>query len=470
MVEYCDLFQEKKSLFVKRDARVMYEGVRPTGLAIGTFSHVERDGWFYRSSNQIPSLDLVQIDKLLMLWGIRSMNLKDSLDSKRRTFNRALYQRILHIFMTIMLCRWLLLTLTEVSPINQDLYSCLGDFMQGYGSKYSRFVYKVEILFPAIITLITHTLAGVWERDGKRNKWLHILSFMDRKRKHKSYGLPEGVATNVWIKGLKNLKFLLPILLGALATTLGAIVLQCQLNRVEGDRVEGDRVEGGRWFWTGMDIRWFWTGMDMVWLGFLSLHFVGFVLIFDLFAHYFDVRTEKLVYDIEQIYKYKDELTGSERCNVIWTMLKEFNAICVQLNDVDHFWQYFLFLMLQLGPFAILVGLNNNILFGTRMKSPFHYSMIWILTLVICFLWISFVLSVSKVSTRMHQVYLILNRACLIPVDDSMKVRLEHAVKRFDGLHIGFNCFNMFTIGHEYLYHVSDSLPLILLILLLPSR
>ena len=456
-VESCDLFQEKKSLSVKRDPRIMYEGVRPTGLAIGSFAHVQRDGWFYRTSNQIPSLDLVQIDKLLMLWGIRSMSLKDSLESKRRTFNRALYQRILHTFMTIMLCRWLLLTLTEVFPINQDLYSRLGDFMEGYGSKYSRFVYKVEILFFAIITLVTHTLAGRWERDAKRIKWLDILSFMDQRRKRQSYGLPEGVATSVWVKGLKNVKFLLPILVGALATTLGAIVLHCQLNRVEAGLTT---------------LSSFWTGMDMVWLGLLSLHFIGFVLIFDLFAHYFDVRTEKLVYDIQQIYKYKDELTGSERCNVIWTMLKEFNAICVQLSEVDHFWQYFLLLILQLGPFAVLVGLNNNFLFGTRMNSPLHYNMIWILTLVILFLWITFVLRASKVSTRMHLVYLVLNRACLIPVDDSMKVRMEHAVKRFDGLHIGFNCFNMFTIGHEYLYHVSNllPLPLIPLIPLAPSR
>lgn len=432
-------FEKKKRLLpISKESEIFPDTVRYRGLTIGKFTNVQRAGWFYKNSNKIYSFGKVRIDKILMTCGIRTMTLRESKESKGKSFNRRALQQILFYFMLMMLCRWTVLTLGEAIPIEEQIYGYLGDFMDGYGSKWSRLYYKVEILMLATATLVTHYLMIQWEKDPKRNKWLEVLSFMDKKKIVQSYGIPEGVATNIWERSSNNLKFYFPIIVGGMSSTISAIILECQYNR-------GNQSI----------LNWIWTGLDILWLIMVSLHFSAFITIFDIFTHYFDIRVEKLVFDTEQIYKYRKEVNYEDRNDIIWSMLKEFDTICVQLRQVDYFWQYFLIMMVQMGPFAVLVGANNNFVFRTRMKSEFHYIMIWLLTFMILSLWLVFMLRASKTATKMHQYYLVLNRACLIPLNDSMKVRMEHAVKKFDGLQIGFNCFSMFTIGHEYLYHVS---------------
>lgn len=431
-------YVEDKNLFTENGEALKAESVRYRGLAIGHYPNVQRAGWFYKVSNKMSSLKLVQIDKMLIWWGIRSQTWEESKGTKRRTFNRVASQQVVLYFMLAMFCRWFILTLSEVFTIRKDVHQFLGDFMDGYGTVYSRLYYKAEILFFASVTLLIHVLMVCFEKSTGRNMWLEIVSFMNKKQTQGTSGLPEGVATNVWNKSIRNIKISMPIVAGGLASIMSGIILECQFYR-------GSQTVQN----------WIWTVVDCIWLALLSLHFTGFVFIFDIFAHYFDVRAQKLIFDSEQIYKYRNEIRVEERNNVIWSMLKDFNSICVELRQVDHFWQYFLISMLQVGPFAILMGLNSNLVFGTRMDSSTHYATIWILTLVLFALWIIFVMRASRLATQMHRFYLVLNRVCLIPVNDSMKLRMEHAVKRFDGLHLGFNCFHMFTVGHEYLYHVS---------------
>ena len=68
--------------------------------------------------------------------------------------------------------------------------------------------------------------------------------------------------------------------------------------------------------------------------------------------------------------------------------------------------------------------------------------------------WIYSVLLAARVSAHSKKLYSEINRVCLIPVPEMVQNKLDNFVKRFSGRQIGFDCYQMFAVTHEFLYNV----------------
>ena len=69
-------------------------------------------------------------------------------------------------------------------------------------------------------------------------------------------------------------------------------------------------------------------------------------------------------------------------------------------------------------------------------------------------MWTYSVLLAGMVPTRAKRLYANLNKVCLLPLPSFVVTKLDSFVKRFSGRAIGFDCYQMFYVTHEFLYEV----------------
>lgn len=89
--------------------------------------------------------------------------------------------------------------------------------------------------------------------------------------------------------------------------------------------------------------------------------------------------------------------------------------------------------------------------------TPIHRIGVGILLFLTGLTWTYSVLLAARVAAHSKKMYSVLNRICLIPTPEMMQNKLDNFIKRFSGRTIGFDCYQMFSVTHEFLYNVSQS-------------
>ena len=196
-----------------------------------------------------------------------------------------------------------------------------------------------------------------------------------------------------------------------------------------------------------------WVSILTIWLYYASAYIMGFLCIFRVICVYMDLRIRKLAQDSFLISQHSKEINNQDIGHVVYALLREFDFSCRELDRFNKFWRFFMLVFYVPGFVYIFFCLTLLIINGPHM---------YFMDVVICILifigtagmWTYSVLLAGMVPTRAKRLYVNLNKVCLLPLPSFVVTKLDSFVKRFSGRAIGFDCYQMFYVTHEFLYEV----------------
>lgn len=196
-----------------------------------------------------------------------------------------------------------------------------------------------------------------------------------------------------------------------------------------------------------------WITILSIWLYYASAYIIGFLCLFRIICIHMDLRIRKLAQDSFLISQHSKEINSQDIGHVVYSLLREFDFTCRELDKFNKFWRFFILVFYGPGFIYIFFCLSLLIVQGSHMK--------W-LDLVICIalffgttaMWAYSVLLAGMLPTRAKKLYANLNKVCLLSLPPFVVPKLDSFIKRFSGRAIGFDCYQMFYVTHEFLYEV----------------
>ena len=403
----------------------------------------------------------VNVDEYLMSWGLRfrrfittdAKNKSGASPMVENTLN-IVYHRFVAYFLVAMFIRWIFVICVSFSIGDTDDYDesegnqrflvmGLGDFTAGVGTRFSQIFYQLEIAGLSMISLMVTGFSYKFRMREDKFFFLSMFDFMKgyvRPNNGAYSEMTELISTRLWRRTLKNLHFLYPVVRWLGIVVMSGLVVYCSLQTMTPEDIM-------------FRMGWFWISIQIIWFYFLVTQVVGLIAVLDVICEYFGLRFAKLLADMKAISKHENDVRIELRNGYLLNMLKEFDTICSHLNKFNRFWQMVLFMLLKVGLLLVFAGFAMIVTFGEGLDW-FHWWSILILTHTQIAIWWTIASIASKPANYNHNLYMALNRLCLIPVPENIQAKMENFVKRFSGPKIAFWCFRMFSISHEYMYHV----------------
>lgn len=339
-----------------------------------------------------------------------------------------------------MYARWALLVILPVVMDDPRLYmKYLGDLDHDTSTKAGRLFYRVQTLCLATISLMITIYCYRHRKERRYYSWLKIFEVMKKKIKASDLKITEYMAVVIWKKTLFTFNVYSICLLGYAVAVPVVLFLQNQAQILAGDTIVTT-----------------WVAVQTIWLYVLAAQLVGMVALFRCVAFYFEIRMKKLINDLRLMNIKDKEMAQMDRAEVLYSWLIEFNVMHVELEKYDKFWQ---------GYFLIFYGIGFGLMgFELTCFTMFPRFLTWTELAVVGFClslliltWVASVMQASRVHAQTLELYGQMNRFCLVPTHSIVQNKMDNFVKKFSarGRKIGFHCYNMFYLTHEFLFHVS---------------
>lgn len=372
------------------------------------------------------NLRSVHVDNYLVRWGLRP-----------KGKGELVYQKFVWAFSIFMMIYWSIIISIHLFNLDEKYSILLCDFTRFVNHYPSKLFYHINILLTAIISVSWTTYCLNIRENNKYFYWMKLFDMIKGKKHAKELYLTEYMANEVWRETYWTMNTIYTVIRNVAMITATSVIIYSNWNEILNLHINAL----------------IWTPLQALWVYYMSSHTIGPLAIFRCICFYFDIRLLKLIEDAKIICRHANYISMEDFGEIVYNFLIDFDRTLVDMDKYNFFWQFYILITYGPGFLVLFFGATVVAVFPSKLLS-IDWTIQFTALILSAGLWTYSVLLAGHVSSNSKKLYKVLNRICLTKIESEIYIKLENMVKRFSGREIGFNCYHMFTVTHEFLYEV----------------